>query len=141
MNDRSFILNWESFGAYTSVVDKKSSCHKTLGHLENFENFCAIVGVEHQHDIIYGPQQIEICDLVVLEPSSFREAASIEGWKIVIQKEMKPDFVKEMQQKNEVTLVHCNSENHLTDFVTEFLGKIRFEEDIGVDSKTAKEEC
>ncbi|KAL4290264.1 hypothetical protein GQ457_14G025710 [Hibiscus cannabinus] len=53
-------------------------------------------------------------------------------------------FVRKVEQNNEITLVHCSSENQLADILTKPRGKIRFEDlrmQIGVRSKVAKEEC
>ena len=53
-------------------------------------------------------------------------------------------FIREVQQSNEVLLVHCSSENHLADIFTKSLPKERFEDlrqRIGVCHKNAKEEC
>ena len=53
-------------------------------------------------------------------------------------------FIREVQQSNEVLLVHCSSENQLADIFTNSLPKERFEDlkqRIGVCHKNAKEEC
>ncbi|KAH0667872.1 hypothetical protein KY285_029078 [Solanum tuberosum] len=53
-------------------------------------------------------------------------------------------FIREVQQSNEVLLVHCSSENQLADIFTKSLPKERFEDlrqRIGVCHKNAKEEC
>ena len=53
-------------------------------------------------------------------------------------------FVREVQQSNEVLLVHCSSENQLADIFTKSLPKERFEDlrqRIGVCHKNAEEEC
>ncbi|KAL4354076.1 hypothetical protein GQ457_06G014380 [Hibiscus cannabinus] len=53
-------------------------------------------------------------------------------------------FVREVEQNNEITLVHCSSENQLANIRTKPLSKIRFEDlrmQIGVRSRVAKEEC
>jgi len=53
-------------------------------------------------------------------------------------------FIREVQQSNEVLLVHCSSENQLADIFTKALPKERFEDlrqRIGVCHRNAKEEC
>ena len=53
-------------------------------------------------------------------------------------------FIREVQQSNEVLLVHCTSENQLADIFTKSLPKERFEDlrqRISVCHKNAKEEC
>ena len=53
-------------------------------------------------------------------------------------------FIREVQQSNEVLLVHCSSENQLADIFTKSLPKERFEDlrqRIGVCHKNAKAEC
>lgn len=53
-------------------------------------------------------------------------------------------FIREVQQSNEVLLVHCSSQNQLADIFTKSLPKERFEDlrqRIGVCHKNAKEEC
>jgi hypothetical protein len=53
-------------------------------------------------------------------------------------------FIREVQQSNEVLLVHCSSEDQLADIFTKSLPKERFEflrQRIGVCHQNAKEEC
>ena len=53
-------------------------------------------------------------------------------------------FIREVQQSNEVLLVHCSFKNQLADIFTKSLPKERFEDlrqRIGVCQKIAKEEC
>ena len=53
-------------------------------------------------------------------------------------------FIREVQQSNEVLLVHCSSENNLADIFAKSLPKEMFEDSrqrIGVCHKNAKEEC
>ena len=53
-------------------------------------------------------------------------------------------FIREVQQSNEVLIVHCSSENQLVDIFTKSLPKERFDDlrqRIGVCHKNAKEEC
>ncbi|RVW60174.1 Copia protein [Vitis vinifera] len=57
---------------------------------------------------------------------------------------IKYHFIREVQQSNEVLLVHCSSENQLTDIFTKPLPMERFEalkQKIGVCHPDAKEEC
>lgn len=53
-------------------------------------------------------------------------------------------FIREVQQANEVILVHCSSEDQLADLLTKALPKDKFESlrtRIGVCSQSAKLEC
>ena len=53
-------------------------------------------------------------------------------------------FIREVQQSNEVLLVHCSFKNQLADIFTKSLPKERFEDPrqrISVCHKNAKEEC
>lgn len=53
-------------------------------------------------------------------------------------------FLREVQQSNEVLLVHCSSEEQLSDIFTKSLPKERFEalrKNIGVCHQNAMEEC
>jgi len=53
-------------------------------------------------------------------------------------------FIREVQQSNEVLIVHCSSENQLADIFTKSLLKERFEilrQRIGVCHQNAKEKC
>ena len=57
---------------------------------------------------------------------------------------IKYHFIREVQQSNEVLLVHCSSENQLADIFTKTLPMERFEalkQKIGVCHPDAKEEC
>ena len=57
---------------------------------------------------------------------------------------IKYHFIREVQQSNEVLLVHCSSENQLADIFTKPLSMERFEalkQKIGVCHPDAKEEC
>ena len=57
---------------------------------------------------------------------------------------IKYHFIREVQQSNEVLLVHCSSENQLADIFTKPLPMERFEalkQKIGVCHPDAKEEC
>ena len=57
---------------------------------------------------------------------------------------IKYHFIREVQQSNEVLLVHCSSENQLADIFTKTLPMERFEalkQKIGVCHSDAKEEC
>ena len=57
---------------------------------------------------------------------------------------IKYHFIREVQQSNEVLLVHCSSENQLVDIFTKPLPMVRFEalkKKIGVCHLNAKEEC
>ena len=64
------------------------------------------------------------------------------GWTKHIK--IKYHFIREVQQSNEVLLVHCSSENQLVDIFTKPLPMERFEafkHKIGVCHPDAKEEC
>lgn len=53
-------------------------------------------------------------------------------------------FIREVQQSNEVMLVHCSSEEQLADIFTKPLPKERFEtlrQKIGICRQNVKEEC
>ena len=53
-------------------------------------------------------------------------------------------FIREVQQSNEVLLVHCSYKNQLAEIFTKTLPKEGFEDlrqRIGVCHKNAKEEC
>ena len=53
-------------------------------------------------------------------------------------------FIREVQQSNEVLLVHCSFKNQLADIFTKSLPKERFDDlrqRIGVCHKNAKEKC
>ena len=57
---------------------------------------------------------------------------------------IKYHFIREVQQSNEVLLIHCSSENPLVDIFTKPLPMERFEalkQKIGVCQLDAKEEC
>ncbi|KAA3477642.1 laccase-2-like [Gossypium australe] len=57
---------------------------------------------------------------------------------------IKHHFVREVEQSNEVNLVHCRLDDKLVDILTNPIGKIRFERlrhDIGVRNIMTKEEC
>ena len=57
---------------------------------------------------------------------------------------IKYHFIREVQQSNEVLLIHCSSENQLTYIFTKPLPVERFEalkQKIGVCHPDAKEEC
>ncbi|KAA3482947.1 Integrase, catalytic core [Gossypium australe] len=57
---------------------------------------------------------------------------------------MKYHFVREVEQLNEVKLVHCSSDVRFADILTKPLGRMRFErlrDDIGVRSIMTNEEC
>ncbi|MBA0859487.1 hypothetical protein Goshw_007365 [Gossypium schwendimanii] len=60
------------------------------------------------------------------------------------QFKIKFHFVREMEQANEVKLIHCSSEDQLADILTKPFNVSRFEYlrmRLGVCSKQAKEEC
>ena len=64
------------------------------------------------------------------------------GWTRHIK--IKYHFIKEVQQSNEMLLVHCSSENQLADIFIKALPMERFEalkQKIGVCHPDAKEEC
>ena len=53
-------------------------------------------------------------------------------------------FIKEVQQSNEVMLIHCSFEGQLADIFTKPLSKERFEtlrQMIGICRQNVKEEC